>query len=106
MNSEKIFNLILSYLTSKNKGIEFEKIHHPNGDFGDLSDIDFHKGPLMGHFGVWSNGYIFYNLFDSSKDEDWEIIEETLLDTSEMKEDEIEKHIENILFRITNIIGT
>lgn len=104
MNSEKIPNLILSYLTSKTKGLEFEKVFHPNGDFGDLVDIDFRKGTLMGHFGVWSNGYVFYNLFDSSKDENWEIIEETLLDTSEIKDDDIEKHLENTVLRVTKMI--
>ncbi|MCF1484514.1 MULTISPECIES: hypothetical protein [Rhizobium/Agrobacterium group] len=106
MNSEKISDLILSYLTSKSKGLEFEKALHPNGDFGDLVDIDFHKGTLMGHFGVWSNGYVFYNLFDSSKDENWEIIEETLLDTSKIKESDIEKHLENTVLRITDMIDT
>ena len=69
MNSEKKSDLILSYLRQKTKGLEFKKVFHPSGDFGDLVDIDFRKGTLLGHFGLWSNGYVFYKLFERKKDE-------------------------------------
>jgi hypothetical protein len=67
-----------------------------DGNFGDLQEIDFSNGKVMGHNSIWSSGLVFYNLFDDGKGTDYEIIEETHVDASTMSNSELTAHLNKL----------
>ena len=67
---------IVRRLKSRFAGADLETTEASEGQFGDLIDVDFLIGSYAGHVAIWSQGSIFYNLFDDARDVDFEIIEE------------------------------
>lgn len=66
-----------------------------NGEFGDLTDLDFSNGRIIGHVAFWSSGMIFYGAIDDTKSEDFYIVDETYMDAADKSSDDIlsEMHI-------------
>ncbi|MBF2715070.1 hypothetical protein [Agrobacterium vitis] len=104
MEIQKLSENLISEINKCDAGFIVDVGVHKNGDFGDLIDIDFSNGRLMGHIALWSNGYVFYNLFDDTKSENWEIIEETHLDASALENSEIKMDLDILFSKIREYI--
>ncbi|MEN3237083.1 hypothetical protein PUR29_26610 [Methylobacterium ajmalii] len=105
MITDKIFPMMDEML----KSLRFEVDHKKflDGDFGDLNEYDLKLGDIMGHISVWSSGMIFYGFIDSSKDENYEIIQEKFLDATDMSDSELIYNLKDVLnsrlFRLNNV---
>jgi len=66
---------------------EFKYINEKNGDFGDLSGVQFDSEKMGGYIYFWSSGVVGYQLYDYFKDE--EIVKDSTEDVRGRAYDDI-----------------
>lgn len=94
MNVDEVERAVIKSLDGIANNFQVSVIRAKDGDFGDLADIDFSDGSLMGHIALWSSGMIFYNLFDNSKSEDYVISKEDFFDATDLSSEECLGHLD------------
>ena len=76
--------------------LEISYRHFQNGDFGDLSQVEFGRGERVGAIDFWSSGYVGIHLVNTDTGQ---VLINSLLSPEETQE--INTHLLNLVARLT-----